>query len=438
MTIPGPVRAMALLVPVIICVLFVHFFGTPVPLKDDMYPAYFIGKYFNGTLTFNDLFLPHAEHRQIIPRAAMLTLGLLTGLNYKAFLYLGLLLALALAGLMICIFRANIPERPSFIYVFLAASLVLCVGQVEPLTWASASVVFFMSTFFFAAAVYSGAKSQGPDLWLIASLIFAALSSYSLASGLISWPLLLWMALTGKQDRKKRYSASALIALTGAAVLLTYFPGAYFGFDPRSGTALSSVMIDFLALLGGTYSHANLSAVLGGYFLICYLAVLLRSARYPSDTVNRIAASFSLFAVLSAAGIAASRVYALDHFGLDSRYLVLSYLGICGLMLYSSRETASGRPALLWKVTAAAAFIVLSVSSFSAPELVRKDMQERRLALIILVHEELFPDSTVSQVAYPAEVVRIVSGTMKEKHLSIFAGKGLKGTDLLNIDLNSI
>jgi len=197
---------------------------TPVPRWDHWAEVLWLKNYYAGQWHISDLWRQHNEHRILFPRLFFLTdFFLFKGTN----VFLTISIVLLQAGHAWIFVRElrlskgiSSPVRRAAMAITIA--LLFSGADMDNLTWpfqVSFMLVFYAGT----VAVYSlirhaEARANG---WLAASIGSAIVASYSLASGIFIWPVLLLIALS----LKLRWRSLLLLAGSGAATILAYSSG---------------------------------------------------------------------------------------------------------------------------------------------------------------------------------------------------------------------
>ena len=77
------------LLPAAITLAYIHAYGVNSVYGDALYFCPLIERYYQGTLTFQDFYAQHNEHRPLFPRLVMLPLALATRYDTVAEMYVG-------------------------------------------------------------------------------------------------------------------------------------------------------------------------------------------------------------------------------------------------------------------------------------------------------------------------------------------------------------
>lgn len=177
------------LIPILTVAAYIYFFGLNIPFWDQWTTVLLLIKQQQGTLSFADLFAQHNEHRPFFPRLVWIGLANLTHYNVKAEQWTNLLIALAVFGFFIerslRLWRAaKVTVPPSLIP--LLALLVFNLGHRESWLQGFQTVVFLGM-----ACVVVGFFLIAEDTTIsyVISLILGGIATYSMANGLLYWPI---------------------------------------------------------------------------------------------------------------------------------------------------------------------------------------------------------------------------------------------------------
>ena len=413
---PSPARSrvvlslgMALvLAPLGLQALAVRLFGVNMLVWDEFYYVDFIRRVRAGKPWLGWLWVQHNEHRVIPMKLAMAPLALATHWNTKAEMYL----SVGLAGLVILgLWRLYRHAGGESLFAFApVAWLACCLSQFQNMLYGMMICHYFTLLGVVWGLVFLAAESPGG---LVAAIGCGFLASYSIANGLLIWPVgLLFLLVRGARR-------SLMVAWTIASLVLG---GAYFyrfALAPGTQTAAHD--------LAGLYRFASyavtaLGAPLGagsvdwsraaGLALASAVAAIVWSWQrrgLPALREEAIPAALILFALLSCAMIAFGRV-ASGTPPLESRYIVYSSLAWMGVymlaVLWSRRGEPDGRA---WLAGALALLLpgLLAAEVFGLREC--KGWQILRLReRYLLQTADAQPDEALAGIYFVPEIRRLV------------------------------
>ncbi len=341
------------LAPLGLQALVVHWFGVNTLVWDEFYYVDFIRQVRAGTGWLRWLWVQHNEHRVIPMKLAMAPLALATHWNTKAEMYLSVLLAgLVILGLWRLYRRAG---GESLLLFTPVAWLTCSLSQFQNMLYGMMICHYFTLLGVVWAFVFLDGESA---VGLAAAIVCGFLASYSIANGLLIWPVGLLFLLARGARR------SLTVAWTVASLVLGAAYFYHFRLPPGTKTAAH----DLLGLYRfASYAAAALGSPLGAGSmdwsraagLALALAVAAVAWRWGRDwrggrrglplvREEALPAALILFALLSCAMIAFGRV-ASGTPPLESRYIVYSSLAWVGVymlaVIWSRREVPNGR---LW------------------------------------------------------------------------------------------
>ncbi len=309
----------------------------------------------------------------------------------------------------------------------LIAYCILCPTQYENFVWG------FQLQFVLSAAMATLAvlglllyRREDQPRFLAVSIAAASVATWSLANGMLLWPLLLFVALW------LRMKSSTWIALLIAWVCNS---GLYFYHYHRPVQKMTLPLLSVgervqytLVYLGSTFvRHSGgaiaLSAgVLGICAALIFLVRILRQRQISSPFLIEL--SFLMLLCLATAAVTSSgRI----HLGVEqataSRYQTFALLFWCCLGLIVLLHVAKNRP----RFQGFAACLLVMMLAFATQvrlPLIDAQWHQMRLKMVSLSLLTGVYDPAVLADAYPdPQVVLRDAAYMKQHHLSIFAGK---------------
>jgi len=344
----------------------IYRYAVNIPIWDEWALVPFLRTVHEGGDWWGRIFNQHNEHRVAALRVPLAIIAEWTRWNVVAQMVFGWFLqVIMLIGLWL-IFAPRINRSPwrfapvaflvfalsgysiflygfMFVWSLMLAAVVWCFWLLSRLDWRG-----------FAGALVSG-----------------LVASFTLNNGLLVWPiglLLLWRT----QDRWPRL---ALWAATGAGVLTFYYwDYQHPGHHPSLLSALSRPVTAtgfLLALLGGPFGAGRyglsiaFGAALAGALLVNMARRLPHWRQWPRD--EQVGAGLALFALISAAGVMASRIGIDLSFALEPRYTSFTMLIPIALYFHLAGGAASVRRPLGWSLAAVLAlgFFATTVDSWN-------------------------------------------------------------------------
>jgi hypothetical protein len=245
------------LLPVVLLIGFVATFSVNVPIDDEWRLASLFEKIAQGSVTFNDFWSLHSNHRIVFPKViiAVLVFASRWNINYQ------LCLSIGLAGITFMIMYKlssiqvkNVGDNLWHLANILTCILLFSLVQHENWLWGFQLAWFFVNLCFIAA-VYALVSTHKllPNIRIYIAAVFCFIASFSLAQGLLSWLAAIpaVVALEGNRVQKKRRLIVwiLLFAATCAIYSIDYHPSRKTSIIALLNKPL--VVIDyFLSLLG--------------------------------------------------------------------------------------------------------------------------------------------------------------------------------------------
>jgi hypothetical protein len=411
------------ILPVLATLAFVHRFGVDVPLMDSFSLVGLFHKIHLETVGFSDFWVPHNEHRMLIPRVFIAAFAFATNWDIKLQLYLNVLVAVLAAISLFWISRQQSLNNPQtnnwrsfadIVTVVLLFSLV----QYENWIW-EFQLAWFWKTLCLVLIVALLQYPQ-PHRWLdkgfILAAIFGVFMSFSGAHGLLIWiavfPLIWVRSETCEHPRLQR--VIWLILFVGSVLL--YVSGSDQADTGLDRTYLLKHPLDaipfFLTILGRIFSTNPNSASWAGLVMLlgCGLSVWC----FWTQKQYRLEIAAWLSLLLFPLGFAAMTTVGRAVLGiggaLPSRYTTVTILMLIGL-IHIARICCQRQPWRLLYGAIAVVFAVFSISrSFDALEAGNVLYKERVLGKqCFSLVEYMEPSSTSCLLMLFPEVEPLIS-----------------------------
>jgi len=311
---------------------------------------------YEGAFAWPQLWKWYNEHRIFFPRLILLTLVRATGWNVCYELAVNLLAACGICTALVWQLersRKAIGDGGPNWLIPVVSVMVFSLNQWENWLWGW-QVSYLLNVCAVVAGLVVLASATVKWWRLPLALALGLVASYSLASGLIYWPLgLVVLGLRSGAGRREKHLHLAAWALFGAAVIACYLHG--FRPEPQH-TPLGTFLREpaafaryFLAYLGAPISreHAIRAGVVGLLALPALAFALLRRERVKLELLAPYLA-FSGYAIVTAGLTGMGRMsFGIDQ-ALTSRYLLLSNLlwvsdlALLYLLVKTSRPPRAG------------------------------------------------------------------------------------------------
>jgi len=313
------------LIPPLLILIYVVTNARSVPIYDDWDTNVILAqKTIEGALTLNDLVAQHLEHRYLFDSITTVIAVKFTGWNLKLGSFLGV-------GLVGCNFVILINwckrDLPSIVSAMLVPVSALLFSFRQGISWLWPLIAnTYLCVFWFLVAV--SVLRTGRRGWpaIVAAAFLSVCASFSMAAGLLVWPILLG-ALWVIGYHQWRHYVFWIFAM--AATYGLYFNN--FHFLPEGlNTNLAQVSYYAIGFLGGPFVWSNMQlarnvGLTGLIMLLVSVVYLLWNGRSLADIVVWLA--LAAFSIGSAIVVGMGRAH-LPEQGpfrfLSSRYVPLS------------------------------------------------------------------------------------------------------------------
>ncbi len=286
------------LIPVVLLIGFVANFSVNVPIDDEWRLASLFEKIAQGSVTFNDFWALHSNHRILFPKLiiSVLVFASQWSINYQLCLSIGLALITFIAMYKLSSMQVkNVGDNLWHLANILTCILIFSLVQHENWLWGFQLAWFFVNLCF-VAAVYALVSTHKllPNIRISIAAVFCFVASFSLAQGLLSWLAVIpaVVALEGNWVQKRQRAIVWLLLFVGTCAIYSI------DYHPSRKTSIISllskplVVIDyFLSLLGSPIVRLpGFSAFVGlvilasfVFFVWHFSSVIVRSASKLPD-----------------------------------------------------------------------------------------------------------------------------------------------------------
>lgn len=415
--------------PLCALVFYLSLYGVDVPFWDEWDTLYLFDNYFQGALTFQDLWRQHNEHRILVPKLLFLLIGIPSRLNLVYEMWGSVLLALASCLLMLRVaWSARFPGRE------LLARSTLCVGlawlqfslsQYENFFWGF-QIQWLLTGLAVTAGAFFASKGAERELdtgSLCAAALCGALALLSSAGGMAYWiTLSVFLLLTTSIPRERRLWALAGWGLFLAILLFVYFHDftRTKSMPPLLATlqAPGAVLRYALAYLASPLLWSKASGwaplLLGLFGIAAFTGCAASSWRHGGAGTLRARRFFLLlggYALTSALLTGFGRSGFGEAQAMSSRYSSTALLFWAALFFFLV-ETGLGRPtpkgrALLSTLAAAGVLFCVGMTSLAAlPPIAGHARQLAQARALLLTQPELVPNKTLEALFPDAERLR--------------------------------
>lgn len=212
-------------VPLLVLLVFVAVNATNFPYNDQWEIVPVLEKLYSGTLTFQDLWMRHNEHRILFPRIVMVALAYISNWNICYEITANVILGICIFGLII--YQINkIKEYGKIkgLVLFGISLLVFSVSQAENWLWGW-QMQIFMNVAAFIAGVFLLASQQANWCKLILACIAGIVATYSFANGICFWGIGFCIILLQKRHMEihSKYLYIVVWVITSCLVMFSFF-----------------------------------------------------------------------------------------------------------------------------------------------------------------------------------------------------------------------
>ena len=325
-----------------------------------------------GTVTFDDLWAQHNDHRMFFGNLIAVGLASLGGWNQVRECFASLVVAVIGQIFVLALLRADFAPRTASVLLVLDSLLLFSFSQEGSWIWGFQTSWFLINTCVFG--VLWALRTSPLSVFNFALAIsFAFVASFSSLFGLNVWPTGL-LALSLLHPLRL-----SMLAWIGFAVIATalYFYRYDFLLQGSSAAATHATpetsLVFFLVYLGsplGNWAGIDLSATAGALGLVAYIALAVVALIRPrSEMMHKRAASWfalGVFAIFCGVLTTVGRSGSGTAFALESRYITpatMLWIGLLslGVIWFSSVwERRVARIAAFASLTLGAATFVLT------------------------------------------------------------------------------
>lgn len=300
-----------------------------VPFADEWSWVPLLAKLHTGTLSLSDLWAPHNQHRDVIPRLLALPMLNLTAWNRQMLMTLNLLVGVMSTLFVVLAIRSTARSAKVNLLPLLPISyLVLSLGGAE--NWFLPFQITFLLTMLGAVICVWAFAHPVPD-WRVVGygLGGGCLASLSTLGGLLVWPAFLPSVL------RAGWKATAVWLATGAVIAIPYSIGLDTG--PSQHGSLFDVVGYVLTFLGTSMGTSVEGAQWFGVFSMVALPLGISIYYGLTRSLDAIHVwiSAAIFGLLNAVVTAQGRAILGVAQALSGRYLAVSLFWWLGALVIS-------------------------------------------------------------------------------------------------------
>ena len=374
--------------PGIVLLAYIQAFAVNVPFMDDWQFVPLLEKAKNGTLTFQDLFAPHDEHRLLVPRIIIIASMFATGGEYRTQSYITFIVVAVTSACLLWLMIRLHGNKSSVLGTWVLSNIALFSPiQFHNWLWPMQFAYFLPYTCLALCfcTLYAGIPPI-PKFLMAAS--FALAGNYSFIQGNLIWlatlPIILFAPRILDKAARRNFATAWLIL--GVLAVALYFRGlehnsaapdyayGHEGVPPTmstlrqlqedTGKTISRMALFMLSMFGNSIargfpvSNNLVFSQISGLILLILAFVGLTAAWRRNLFFNRGLpwACLLLFTFLTAAFVCVGRVWRGDVQPLTPRYTTFGTLCVISVIvsLYSGfsglpRELDRCRPLINWR-----------------------------------------------------------------------------------------
>ncbi len=215
------------LLPALFLLADIRAFAVNVPFMDDWQFVPLLEKASNGTLTFQDLWAPHDEHRLLLPRIIIIASMFATGGDYRVQSYITFTVVAIISGCLLWLMVRVNGSRMSVLWAWVLANIALFSPiQFHNWLWPMQFAYFLPYTFLALCLCTLYARIPALPKFLLAAT-FALAGNYSFVQGNLIWPAVLPVILFAPEVLAKSARRNFALGwiLVGAIAVTLYFWG---------------------------------------------------------------------------------------------------------------------------------------------------------------------------------------------------------------------
>jgi hypothetical protein len=291
----NPIYVVLYVIPIVFLFVFIKQFSVNVPIGDDWVLLSLFHQVKMGTISFEQLFSQHNEHRMFFPKIIFILLAFLSNWNIEVELWFSFIMSLASFFLIYKISQKNFATQS---YLFIAVNVISCIiffspVQVENWLWGFQIAWFLIIACMILATyiiVVPNNLSARYKILISASCCFVA--TFSSAHGLLTWismiPLLISIDLQLKEKVK--------LLITWFLLFLCSFIGYIIGYQKPSYHPDTFFFIKkpifflqyFFNLIGSPFESLNQSIIIGIIFtsIFVYFNYLFVKGLFSADKIE--------------------------------------------------------------------------------------------------------------------------------------------------------
>jgi hypothetical protein len=413
--------------PAVFTGLFIVQYGVDVPYWDQWSMAKLLIEQADGSLSFQDLFVQHNEHRIFFPKLAFVSLASLSDWNVKYEMLFSLFLA-CIASLSIYILlklTATGDRIFLFFLTFLANFLIFSPAQYECWLWGF-QITFLMPMACLTLALLVTQLKLKFWVKLFLCIVLSTVSTFSLTNGVLCWLVLLPVLVLASEGIKRKTLFLAIVPIWLLFIVLNVaaFLSGYKSAASSFPAITSFTVLNYPFIFLGSplaVGHPALAKTVGYILVALYVFscsyILLWRRHLLTRAVVWLA--LGLYPILSALMGAVARSGSGVEQALSSRYITISVyftIAIVALLAIVSKDIKENKFYALWQLSEqtsrdilhnsltcliAICFSLNLATSIDASSAVNSVQRDRLFAKTCLIFIRFVPNNCITQYLNP-------------------------------------
>jgi hypothetical protein len=205
----------------------IHAFAVNVPFMDDWQFVPLLEKTKNGTLTFEDLFAPHDEHRLLVPRMIIIASMFATGGDYRVQSFVTFAVVAIISACLLWLMM-RLDGRSNRVVGTWALANIALFSPIQFHNWLWPMQFAYFLPYSFLALCFCVLYARIPALpKFVLAAVFALAGNYSFVQGNLIWPATLLVILFAPEIIREGIRRKFAIAwsVLGALAVTLYFWG---------------------------------------------------------------------------------------------------------------------------------------------------------------------------------------------------------------------
>ena len=215
------------ILPAAFLLVDIHSFAVNVPFMDDWQFVPLLEKAKEGTLSFQDLWAPHDEHRLFLPRIIIIASMFASGGDYRVQSFITFVVVAIISGCLLWLMTRLNGSRNSVLWAWFLVNVALFSPiQFHNWLWPMQFAYFLPYTFLTLCLCALYARIAALPKFALAAL-FALAGNYSFVQGNLIWPAVLPVIVfaPGILAKEARKNFAIAWLLLGALAVTLYFRG---------------------------------------------------------------------------------------------------------------------------------------------------------------------------------------------------------------------